>query len=333
MLKVTAVFGTVPEFFSPNRKGRPPLLPRHGGSLLLLLCCSGGEIRLHTLELRGAEPEGNFLDFSNWSLSTPKPLLRVGRKTQKQMWQWKRSQSLPVQNHPWWVNILMFCFLSGLFFSFQEVVLCSFPRGHVRWRAEKPYPSSGERGGALCLRVVPWASDLTALQLQSQAWCIWGMFSQPSGCKLSYLPPAASSPPGISLVLLVLWPDCLHHQAPRPGQIPLWPPLQDFFTCVLVSFCGQASQFLILSSLHHSSLTGPGERSRFSVCCGGRGKNWEFMVDIAKNNPHPLSQWVRIPGSGIVCPWERGWGCLPLALCPPSLWRMLASMTFLSSWQ
>lgn len=70
MLKVTAVFGTVPEFLSPNRKGRPPLLPRHGGSLLLFLCRSSGEIRLYkirlyTLELRGAEPEGNFLDFNN----------------------------------------------------------------------------------------------------------------------------------------------------------------------------------------------------------------------------------------------------------------------------
>ena len=84
------------------------------------------------------------------------------------MCQWKRSQSLPVQNHPWWVNILMFYFLSGLFFSFREVVLCSFPRGRVRWREEKPYPSSGERGGALCLCVVHWASGLTTLSSKAK---------------------------------------------------------------------------------------------------------------------------------------------------------------------
>ena len=200
------------------------------------------------------------------------------------MCQRKRSQSLPVQNHPWWVNILIFYFLSGLFFSFREVVLCSFPRGRVRWEAEKPHPSSGERGGALCLCVVPWASGLTALQLQSQAWCIWGMFSQPSGCKLSHLPSAVPNPPGMSLVLLVLWLGRIHHQAPRHGQIPLWPRLQELLTCVLVSFCGQASQFLILSSLHHSSHW-PWRMFQVFVCCGGRGKSWEFQPEHGRYCP------------------------------------------------
>lgn len=41
----------------------------------------------------------------------------------------------------------MFCFLSGLFFSFQEVVFYSFPKWQLRFRAGEPHETPPRRQG------------------------------------------------------------------------------------------------------------------------------------------------------------------------------------------
>ena len=76
MLKVTAVLWTVLTFSLPT--GGEEHLSFQGmearkASLLLILCCGCSGARLYILDLRCAKPEGNFLYFSNWSLSTLKP--------------------------------------------------------------------------------------------------------------------------------------------------------------------------------------------------------------------------------------------------------------------
>lgn len=83
---------------------------------------------------------------------------------------WKRSQSLSIQKRPPWVNILMFCFLSCLFFSLFGKLFSILFQGGIggggRENLRSPHGrgEEGRRGGASCgpLGLTFWPHSLTA---------------------------------------------------------------------------------------------------------------------------------------------------------------------------
>ena len=116
--------------------------------------------------------------------------------------------------------------IMSVFFSFREVILYSFSRWHRRWRAGEPQVSSWERGGGEEGRSLLWSSGPHLLASQPHSLRVKS--GESGGGSLSprnansATSPAVRGPPGISLVLLVLWDSVTSSIRPPDLKRPPW---------------------------------------------------------------------------------------------------------------